>query len=248
MADVYYGTTPQELADLNKALHRDDSKLGECEMSRGAIGRSLDGSVQAYFTDIENRLIDFIDAAEIVVGCVAWVTSKRVIEALARCDGVSIIIQKEDFLRPDTVKRPDWARWLRQLYESARGMERYDLPSPISALSYCGDPTMQAFRCVGLRNGSQDVTSPRCHHKFVLACHFEDGTDGYNGQHLIPDSLWTGSYNFTVNATRSFENALVINEPLIVAEYLIEWAQIAALSEPLDWESEWVAPEWRIGS
>jgi len=30
--------------------------------------------------------------------------------------------------------------------------------------------------------------------------------------------------------------------------YYREWAHVLALSEPLDWTSEWCAPEWRIGT
>ena len=34
----------------------------------------------------------------------------------------------------------------------------------------------------------------------------------------------------------------------IVQAYYQEWGQVFALSEPLDWESEWVEPEYRIGT
>ena len=65
---------------------------------------------------------------------------------------------------------------------------------------------------------------------------------------VVPYKVWTGSFNFTNNAERSFENAVVLEEPSIVQAYFKEFQQIAALSEPLDWESEWVEPEWRIGT
>lgn len=46
----------------------------------------------------------------------------------------------------------------------------------------------------------------------------------------------------------SLENALYITEPAIVEAYFNEYQQIAALSEPLNWGSDWCAPEWRLGS
>lgn len=52
----------------------------------------------------------------------------------------------------------------------------------------------------------------------------------------------------TWNATASLENAVVITAPQIVNAYLDEWRQILAISEPLDWESQWCAPQWRIGT
>jgi phosphatidylserine/phosphatidylglycerophosphate/cardiolipin synthase-like enzyme len=60
--------------------------------------------------------------------------------------------------------------------------------------------------------------------------------------------VWTGSFNFTYTGTRSFENAIYIEDPEVSRAYFNEWEQIAALSEPLDWESPYVAPQWRIGS
>ncbi|MNJ81293.1 hypothetical protein D3C77_800280 [compost metagenome] len=60
--------------------------------------------------------------------------------------------------------------------------------------------------------------------------------------------MWTGSFNFTKNATLSLENALFITDPKIVNAYFEEYGQIAAMSEELDWTSEWVAPVWRIGT
>jgi phosphatidylserine/phosphatidylglycerophosphate/cardiolipin synthase-like enzyme len=65
---------------------------------------------------------------------------------------------------------------------------------------------------------------------------------------FVPYEVWTGSFNFTKNATYSFENAIVSRDRNLVAAYFSEFSQLAALSEPLDWEVEWVAPEWRIGT
>ena len=65
---------------------------------------------------------------------------------------------------------------------------------------------------------------------------------------MKPYEVWTGSFNLTYNASASLENAIVVKHPEIVWAYYREWEQIEAISEPLDWKSEWSAPEWRIGS
>jgi ATP-dependent helicase IRC3 len=49
-------------------------------------------------------------------------------------------------------------------------------------------------------------------------------------------------------SANSFENVVVIREPGIVAAYFKVFGELMAVSEPLDWESRWVAPEWRIGT
>jgi hypothetical protein len=36
-----------------------------------------------------------------IFGCVAWLTLIPILKALSKCDNVQIIVQKEDFLRPD---------------------------------------------------------------------------------------------------------------------------------------------------
>ena len=41
---------------------------------------------------------------------------------------------------------------------------------------------------------------------------------------------------------------MVIEDEAIAQAYYNEWNQLAALSEPLDWDSEWCHPEWRIGT
>ena len=63
--------------------------------------RNADGSVEVVFRNIEQRLIDEIRTSKVVMGCVAWLTSGPILDALAEVQGVSIVVQKEDFLRPD---------------------------------------------------------------------------------------------------------------------------------------------------
>lgn len=214
---------------------------------------SADGKVEVVLKNLTYRLIRLIDQYPASVGCVAWLTNYDILDALARQKQVSMVVQKEDFLRPDMGARSDWKDTLRRKYNALRCGERYDHSHGncvVEGLSYCGDPTLEGVRCVGNRNTDKNPAFPRAHHKFIVLGEMleEKGPHGYPHSTFKPAAVWTGSFNFTVNAGNSFENAVILREPKLVDAFYQEWAQIVALSEPLDWTSEWVAPEWRIGS
>lgn len=197
-----------------------------------------------------------IESADIIVGCVAWLTSKPIIEALAKKTGVSIIVQKEDFLRPDFGVKSNWKNELRKVYKNLPdSLSRYDAGlqgTSLFMMSFAGDSTIEAIRCVGNHNAEKIPAFPRSHHKFIVFCKsLENPKSEYGeviGMNYEPYAVWTGSFNFTHNATMSFENAVVLKEQEIVKAFFKEYAQIAAISEPLDWNSNWTEPEWRIGS
>ena len=47
---------------------------------------------------------------------------------------------------------------------------------------------------------------------------------------------------------QSWENALLIDHRGVAEAYAKEFGQIFAFSEHLDWASQWVEPEYRIGT
>ena len=233
-----------------------------------------DGTVQVYFRHLRAHLLAHVGAADIVVGCVAWLTDPLILGALALKDAVSIIVQKEDFLRPDMEEQGAFAATLRQRYEALPGtLTRWDCGlsgTQLEGLSACTDPTIEAVRCVGNANRDHLPAFPRSHHKFVVLCRRGAGHCLFTaeelaerasygaaldpqepaclGKHFTPYAVWTGSFNFTVTAGRSFENALLLTDPTLVAAYFQEYGSIAAVSEPLDWKTDWSAPQWRIGT
>lgn len=245
------------MQDLNTATIRTDGSYPvPCvDHSRTAEGISV------YFREIEKHLLGHIAEADIVVGCVAWLTSFPVLMALAFKRGVSLIVQKEDFLRPDIATHTRWSHRLRAAYESLPStLGRYDLPvcsvedcehrPRIYGMSCCSDPTIEAVRCVGNHNTDKQPAFPRMHHKFILLCRELPDASPYDGgfRRYEPYAVWTGSFNFTANAGLSLENALFITLPVIVHAYWHEWGEVSALSEPLDWDTPWMAPEWRLGT
>lgn len=206
---------------------------------------SADGKVQVYFRDLALRLTQHITEADIVLGCVAWLTHNDILDALRPKD-VAIVVQKEDFLRPDLSTGADWKAQLRKKYNALSfGLDRYAFSNMIGHLSTSSDPSLDAVRCVGNYNCDKEPAFPRMHNKFLV---FARRVEGDEILTVVPYAVWTGSFNLTRNASASLENALYITDPDIVKAYFNEYGQIMAISEPLDWEASWCAPEFRIGT
>lgn len=232
---------------------------------------TIGASVTAHFDQLESRLIEYIERADAVVGCVAWLTSKPILEALSAKAFVSILIQKEDFLRPDLGGGGRaWKSTLRQMYDQLKEneIERHAVDGSIVCnLSTSGDPRVAPIRCVGF--AGSESSRPRMHHKFLVFCSLDfveraetewpfdyydierylTGNDLPRGfPQLAPNAVWTGSFNLTQMATNSLENAVYIEDARVAEQFYREWEYVFALSEPLDWEHEYCAPQYRIGT
>ena len=203
--------------------------------------------VNVYFRDLEQHLIHHIEKAGVVLGCVAWLTSQPILEALAKKDNVSIVVQKEDFLRPDSHGTSSGKKDLHQQYTKLKSeLCRHHFDNAAYNLSVCRDPSIDPVRCVGNLNSGMAPAHPRMHNKFMIFC--KAITSDAGSKSIVPYGVWTGSFNFTWNAGRSLENAVYIEDPIAVQAYFQEFGQILAISEPLDWESEWARPDWRLGT
>jgi hypothetical protein len=208
------------------------------------------GTVTAHFKDLRRELIASIHKYPIVVGCVAWLTDVEICRALSTREHASIVIQKEDFLRPDAGDVSGVDALLKKYQKTygligRRNWERHMFPEPLCQMSYLGDPMLEGVRCVGIKRRG-GWTKPLMHHKFAVFCdavHFDDAPSV-----PIPHAVWTGSYNWSGNAENGFENAVFIEDEKIAWAYFNEWMLVTSISEPLDWKHEYVAPEWRVGS
>lgn len=212
-------------------------------------------NVKAYFGELASPLAYHISQCNFVVGCCAWLTHERVIDALGSIwGGCQVVCQKEDFLRPDALSARGWKWRLHGMYSklSCRvGRHECAKVALMPELSVCMDEgQMQPVRCVGNHNSDKHPAFPRMHHKFLVFCDVLEsgGEDPWYQWRPQPKAVWTGSFNPTANGTRSRENAVVVEGEHIAMAYFREWYQMFALSEPLEWESEWCAPEYRIGT
>jgi len=207
---------------------------------------STNSDIEIIFRNHKKRLLEIISCYPYVIGCVAWLTDLDILHAMSNMEHVSIIIQKEDFLRPDSVVGDlDWKQKLRLSYESLPSkFTRTNVDGLINILSYRGNTFLDPVRCMGNMNIENTHAFPRMHNKFLVFTHGNDSE-----LCISEDScVWTGSYNLSATSARSFENVVVIHDKSVSQAYFKEWNQITALSESLDWTSEWSEPEWRIGS
>lgn len=233
----------QSIFDLNYVCPRSDDNVPSVVNNNTS---STDGQVQVYFRDLSNALISEIKKADVVLGCVAWLTDFLIIDALREKD-VAIVVQKEDFLRPDLGASSDWKKHLHARYETLScNITRYSFNNIIGSLSVACDPTIQPIRCVGNYNRDKAPAFPRMHNKFMLFAKLKKEEDYFDI--VVPYAVWTGSFNMTWNAQKSLENAILLRDPVLVNAYFQEFGQIFAISEQLDWSSDWIEPELRIGT
>lgn len=168
----------------------------------------------AYFTDILPALIAHIQDSVRVYGCIAWLTERSVLSALEKVP-CNIIVQQED-----------WSLPIRQSC-----LQPYQKLTPIPYTYYQQfKPTLRcirenyvekAIRSIGAPENSTTAL-PRMHHKFLIM----EKSNGAVG-------VWTGSFNFTKNATNSLENAVFITDENIVRQYREEFIQLFCLSGEL---------------
>lgn len=212
--------------------------------------------IQVFFRDIKDNLINLIETSECVFGAVAWLTDFNIMDSLS-LKNVSMVVQKEDFLRPDigVSSMYLWKKKIRYAYSKlTNDFSRYSFHNNmISSLSIASDPTIEPVRCMGNHNKDKKPAFPRMHNKFLIFADYnydetEDDVEPWDYDYFKLKGVWTGSFNLTYNATMSLENAVYITNQEIINAYYKEFGQIMALSEPLDWESVWSTPEWRIGT
>jgi len=206
---------------------------------------NADGSIVAMFDHLPTQLSQEIRQWPVVVGCVAWLTNEEILTALQSREHVSLLVNKEDFLRPDSAGSYREAN-LRRLYASLPGTNRY-IHNNAGFYNVCSDPTVEGVRCVGVSGRRSDVP-PRMHHKFLVFCNKVDRLGPLDEVRVFPRAVWTGSFNFTENGRRSLENAVLIRDAGIASAYYAEWEALLGISERLNWSSEYVDPEYRFGT
>lgn len=212
-------------------------------------------SVAVYLDDLEASLLAWLSKQEAVVGCVAWLTNEKVLNALNSLKICQVVMQKEDWMRPDYDGRHP-ARHSRKHYDGEAGFCRLELAETIG-LSTCGDPSVDRFRCFGQSTSAQTSgpmqtaappARPVMHHKFLVGCAMQSYLDdGYPSLKLIPRSVWMGSFNMTKGARRNMDSAVVMGAGP-AALYYREWLDVFSHSERLDFDYEYCVPEWRLGS
>lgn len=195
------------------------------------------------FSDIKKHLLDFIEEAECVVGCVAWITDKDIIDALSKKRCISIIVQKEPLYHQES------RTWLNK---ASKGKGEKIKANMLELLIYYLDGNGNAleeldrFRCVGYTK-KEGIVLPLMHHKFLVSCELKVGGKDEKIQNqelkLVPKKFWSGSYNFSVNAGNSLENAIVGSDKVFASSFFWMWQRIYTISESLESKSKIVSPD-----
>jgi len=183
--------------------------------------------VNVDFRTIKDTIINAIDDADIIFGCVAWVRDKDLLRALS-LKKTSLIIQKEHGLRS-----------IRRLYDTfSFGYKFCDMPE-IDTENY-SNTIINPVRCLGNIYDKENNCGPRMHNKFLIYCKMV-GNSIY-----LPYAYSTGSFNFTANSSLSLENTSFVKGKINPLKFYVEYLKILALSEPLDFKNEYLNPEWNF--
>lgn len=179
-------------------------------------------SVTPHFSDLENVLIDYISAAEYVVGCVAWLTNPNLMAALKRKSGIKLIVNQETYLEGELLDQVGHHRYLRRQYQTMPDLGFNDNMSLLT--EWIDESHLQALQTPGaiLAHGVSGSSS-RMHNKFLI---FLDSS-------YHPLGVWTGSYNMSINSNNCLENAVFLTDLWISRQYLVEFFMILKHSIPL---------------
>lgn len=223
------------------------------------------------FRNLSEKLVSLIDTHAtnygqngFILAAVAWFSSAKILDALIEANrrGVTImvVVQKEDFLRQDSkdMSKKSFKDYLREKYDRLGELHTWESNTIESSVLmeaskmiqeeasgqffWANDEdTCDAVRCVGNHNSNSSPSFPRMHNKFMVfgSSHFS----WEDGRGTTAHSVWSGSFNCSACADRSFENALIIENEKIATMYMKEFALLFLLSECLDWSSEWMKPE-----
>ncbi len=171
--------------------------------------------VEHVFNDHESRLVELIAGYKAAVGCVAWVNNDRLLEALSQLDAVTIVVQKELDLAPTDLGPSElYDGYLRlRPFITTQISDRFGAALPVSV------------RCFGVTG--KDARA-KMHHKFLVL-----GDRDAEGS-FIPQIVWSGSSNFTENATQSLDDATIFYDSFSAMQFTWRFCRILLLSEPLD--------------
>ena len=201
---------------------------------------------ELYIKDIKKELINKINIHDgPIVGNIAWLTDYDILEALSK-KTVQIIIQKEDFLRPDSINDNKFIKSIKKLYNKFSGFDNMNLFD--YHISVCGHVEIPGVTCLGNLNSEKNPAHPRAHNKFLVFCDYSE-PDENNNSHIVPKSVWTGSFNFTNNSGNSLENSIYFSgRNDIIKKYYEYYLHMLMCSEPLDFSWEWDSTTLRIGT
>lgn len=209
---------------------------------------SLNGDIDVHFFNIKDRLLEFIEKSECLVGCVAWLTDFDIISSLNRKSALSMVVNKTAAL-----DKKQKASLMPLVGEGNSSLG----PGPGSDLRYHMDPQkngqLDKIRCIGFAG---EKYAPIMHHKFLVSLKSNpnpsnSGELWVHGESvnspLRAEAVWTGSYNFTNLASeKHLENVVMIKDLDIARRFFCMWEQIYIRSESMTKASNTLDPDQKF--
>ena len=149
----------------NIKIYRYNSENNQTDFS--VVGENK--NIEVYFKNIENNIINKIKKYKNVIGCVAWLTNENILKELAKKDTVIIIVQEEDFLRPDNKFDGNKLNWKNKIYNLYKNIEKNNGSLTLNSLGI--NPhwdTQSGIRRLGKINIDKVPAFPRMHNKFII--------------------------------------------------------------------------------
>ena len=197
-----------------------------------------------YFANIQTVLLEHLQHASYAVGCIAWLTDFKILDALAKLKGVSIIIQNEIYVMKRD-KRDEFRVKLRFKYEKLPQFPWLSLPAPQEEQKLMYDLLSKrklSVRVMGeqQKRRVQHVTTTKSSHDSktmetpTTITTIEPSTNNiavqqpsmmhtkflvFFDQEGKPIGVYTGSANLTANATHSVENQIFFYDPAVARIY-----------------------------
>lgn len=202
------------------------------------VGSGTD-DVQIRFNNLESFVVSHIQQSTAVIGCMNWLTSKKIINALANLSGgVSIIIDKCS-IHESTPEYKTAFHSLKPLKFKIMNLdEQYVFGSHYELESMSPNTVnSDAVRVFGTTHKRYN-TRVLMHHKFMIFCSLSD--DGV----ITPTSVITGSYNFTENGGYCRENLIHLTGDQYTSGYFGEWRGCFLLSENIDHYKKDINPQY----
>lgn len=180
---------------------------------KNLVGEAMDdgdesevAEVQAYFDELEDQAVRWIKRHEVVFGCMAYLTSQRVVQALHECRLSCVVIGSTTWMNSN----------ISALLSDPNTLpydEIFDFDDPETP-GYTSERRFDRCRVVecDLPRYANEKQKPIMHHKFLIGGRLVPSSVT-TSPILFPEfnSLWIGSYNATQQANVSLNSVVVIN-------------------------------------
>jgi hypothetical protein len=195
------------------------------------------------------------EAIPVALGCVPWLDSAEVVDALITVGHQLVVVSKGIRQRSATDRLKDEGSgvnqsWLPGLADYGP-LDEDGIPPVIDPASGIpGNRLLEAVRVVGWKKGGKHAP-PLLHAKLcILGAHYIwEGDHGEFNEHFRPMRVWLGSANWTTGSAGHLEFGLWSDDPQLAAVTLEFFCDLVRFSEPYSAatvgpEPELVAATW----